>query len=47
MGICCGPVWSCLECGNVVPEAQGLNELRVEDFSSSSDEDEEESDEGQ
>ena len=40
-------MWSCLECGNVVPEAQSLNELRVEDFSSSSDENEDESDEGQ
>ena len=46
-GICCGPVCSSLECGNVVQEAQGLNELRVEKLSSSSDEDEDESDEGQ
>ena len=46
-GICCGPLCSCLDCGNVVLEAQGLNELRDDEPSSSSYEDEDESDKGQ
>ena len=33
-GICCGPLCSCLDCGDVVLEAQGLNELRKEELSS-------------
>ena len=44
--ICCGPLCSCLDCGNVMVEAQGLNELRDDELSSSRDDDEEESDEG-
>ena len=46
-GIHCGPVYSSLDCGNVVLEAQGFNELRDNELSSSSDEDEDESNEGQ
>ena len=42
----CGPLCSCLDCGNVVLEAQGqFNELRDDELSSSSDEDEDKSDE--
>ena len=45
--ICFGPLCSCLDRGNVVLEAQGLNELRDDELSSSSYEDDDESDEGQ
>ena len=45
--ICCGLLCSCLDCGNVMVEAQGLNELRHDELSSSPDDDKDESDEGQ
>ena len=45
--ICCGSLCSCLDCGNVIVEAQGLNELRDDELSCSSDDGADESGEGQ